>query len=377
MNPPEILISAGDPSGEMHAAELALALQRKTGARIFGLGGPAMRAAGVELLTESSEVAVVGISEALGRIPAAWRALRRMSAAADARRPRLAILVDFPDFNLRLARALDRKGIPIVYFISPQVWAWRSGRVKLLREVVARMIVIFPFEEKFYRDAGVPVEYVGHPLVEAARPRATREEFIVRHGLDAAREIVALLPGSRASEIAHNLPVIISACKQLGVNPEPQFVLAAAPGLAADEFAPYLGGGPAVRVIEGETRDVLTWSRCAIASSGTATVEAALLGTPMVVVYRVSPATAFIARRLVRLPFFSMVNLILERRAVPELIQEGFTAEKLAGEVRRLLASPEVCEAMKRALEEVRTRLASPSPAGAIERAAEIAAGML
>jgi lipid-A-disaccharide synthase len=377
MNLPEILISAGDPSGEMYAAGLAEALRRRTGARLFGLGGQAMRAAGVELLAEASELAVVGISEAVGRLPAALRALRRLTAEAAARRPRLAILVDFPDFNLRLARALHRRKIPIIYFISPQVWAWRSGRVKLLRKVVARMIVIFPFEEKFYREAGVPAEYVGHPLVAMVRPQSTREEFARRHGLDPARAIVALLPGSRASEVEHNLPVMLSACRLLRASREPQFLLAVAPGLRSADFARYLQGEAAVQIVEGETYDALAAARCAIVSSGTATVEAALLGTPMVVVYRVSPATAFIARRLVRSPFFSMVNLILERPAVPELIQEAFTPEKLAGEVRRLLDSPETCARMKQDLAEVRARLASPSPCGPIERSAEIIAGML
>ncbi len=377
MNPPEILISAGDPSGEMYAAQLAEALRRRTGARLFGLGGPAMRKAGVELQAEAAAVAVVGISEAVGRLPAAWQALRQLVAEASARRPRLAILVDFPDFNLRLARRLHRREIPIIYFISPQVWAWRSGRVKLLREVVARMIVIFPFEEKFYRAAGVPAEYVGHPLVRMAHARSTREEWVRRHGLDPARVIVALLPGSRASEIEHNLPVIAAACRQLGESPEPQFALAAAPGLAPSDFARHLADGPAVRIIAGETYDLLAAACCAVVSSGTATVEAALLGTPMVVVYRVSPATAFIARRLVRSPFFSMVNLILERPAVPELIQEAFTPEKVAGELRRLLDSPKTCAKMKQDLAEVRARLASPSPNGPIERTAEIIAGML
>jgi lipid-A-disaccharide synthase len=377
MIPAEILISAGDPSGEIYAAQLAEALRRRTGARLFGLGGPAMRAAGVELLAEAAAVAVVGISEAVGRLPAAWQALRRLVAEATARQPRLAILVDFPDFNLRLARALHRRKIPVVYFISPQVWAWRSGRVKLLREVVARMIVIFPFEERFYLEAGVPAEYVGHPLVQMLRPRGARNEWAGRHGLDPAREILALLPGSRASEIEHNLPVVLAACRQLAVSPEPQFVLAAAPGLGARNFARYLAGGPPVRVIEGQTYDALAAARCAVVSSGTATVEAALLGTPMVVVYRLSPATAFIVRRLVRSPFFSMVNLILERPAVPELIQEAFTPEKLAGELRRLLGSPEACAKMKQDFAEVRARLASPYPGGPIERSAEIIAGML
>jgi lipid-A-disaccharide synthase len=373
-NSPAILISAGDPSGEMHAARLAEALRRRSGARCFGLGGERMRAAGVEIVADASQVAVVGISEVVRRLPAVWRAYRELAAEAARRRPALSILVDFPDFNLRLARRLRASGLRVVYFISPQVWAWRPGRVKLMKRLVERVLCIFPFEEKFYREAGVPADFVGHPLVDAVQPSATRAEFATRHGLDASKLIVAVLPGSRPGEIVHNLPGIRAACERIQKECACEFVLAAAPG--ASEEALRAGDDSAlnIRVVRGETYDALAAADCAIVSSGTATVEAALLGTPMVVVYRVSAATALIARRLVSTPHFAMVNLIAGHRVVPELIQDDFTPARVAEETLRLLHSPQAREAMRQQLAAVREKLGS---GGAIERAAEIIAGML
>ncbi|HVB33493.1 MAG TPA: lipid-A-disaccharide synthase [Patescibacteria group bacterium] len=378
MTAPGILISAGDPSGAMHAARLARALTDRTGARMFGLGTGAMSQAGVELVGDASQIAVIGLSEALELLPRAWRLLNRLEAEAARRRPRLAILVDSPDFNLRLGARLKRLGIPIVYFISPQVWAWRSGRVGRIRQLVERMLVIFPFEEKFYREAGVAAEFIGHPLCDVVKPDAPAGEFRRRWSLDPQQPILALLPGSRPKELAHNLPVMTRAERLLAAAGVPcQPVLAAAPGLAAGDFRSYLGPAPSIRVVEDATYNALAAAECAIVSSGTATVEAALLGAPMVVVYRVSPVSAFLLRRLVHTPFFSMVNLLLERCAVPELIQQDFTPERVAQETRRLLERPEERERMKCALAEVRSRLASPSPLGAIGRAAEIISSLL
>ena len=358
----------------MYAARLAAALRARTGAHIFGLGGPRMREAGVELLADSSKVAVVGISEVIRRLPSVWKVYRQLADEAEKRKPDLAILVDFPDFNLRLARRLHRQGVRIVYFISPQVWAWRPQRVKLIRRLVSRVLCIFPFEEEFYLRADVPVNFVGHPLVDAVRPTMTREQFVERQQLDAKKQIVALLPGSRPAEIAHNLPGMLEACRLLEHDGKYQFVLAAAPGIAKESLLEPTRGGPAVHIVEGATYDALAAADCAIVSSGTATVEAALLGAPMVVVYRVSATTAFIARRMVRTPFFSMVNLIAGRRVVPELIQEAFTPEAVAMEARRLLASAEERETMRKDLAEVRRKL---GPGGAIEKAAGIITGML
>ena len=374
MPPTEILISAGEPSGEMYAARLAAELSTHTGARFFGLGGQQMKAAGVELLADLADVSVVGISEVFRRLPAVWKIYRQLADEAARRRPRLAILVDFPDFNLRLARRLHAQGIPIVYFISPQVWAWRPGRVRLIKKLVRRVICIFPFEEKFYQDAGVPVSYVGHPLVDAVRAGRTRAEFAAKYDLHAGEPIVALLPGSRASEVAHNLPRMVEACHLLQKESAYQFVLAAAPGMTSTHFADYARADVRLHVAEEATYDALAAADCAIVSSGTATVEAALLDAPMVVVYRVSGATAFVARRLVRTPFFSMVNLIAGRSVVAELIQEDFTPQAVAREARRLLESEKARDEVRAGYAEVRKKLGG---GGAIARAAEVIAGML
>lgn len=373
MPPPHILISAGDPSGEIYAAQLATALRERTGAQLFGLGGPRMREAGVELLADSSEVAVVGISEVVRRLPSVWRVYRRLADEAIRRRPALAILVDFPDFNLRLAHRLRAVGIRCVYFISPQVWAWRPGRIHLIRRLVERVLCIFPFEEPFYRDAGVPVDFVGHPLVDMVQPTLDRAAFCARHSLDPATPIVALLPGSRTSELRHHLPLIAETCLRILQGGPCQFALAAAPGLPASEFNGLTLHLHAT-LISGATHHALAAADAAIVASGTATVEAALLGAPMAVVYRVSATSALILRRMIRTPHFAMVNLIAGRRVVPEFIQDDFTPAAVAAVIRRLLDSPSARDEMRAALADVRARLGPP---GAISRAADIIARLL
>jgi lipid-A-disaccharide synthase len=358
----------------MYAARLATALGERTGARFFGMGGPRMAEAGVDLIADYHEVAVVGISEVLHKIPTVIGVQRRIALEAKKRRPALAILVDSPGTHLGVARRLKNIGIPIGYFIGPKVWAWRSGRVRVVKRLVKRMVVIFPFEEKFYRDAGVPVDFVGHPLVDIVRPTMTRAEFATRHGLDAHRPIVALLPGSRRSEIEQHYPRILEACSRLSSIPGVQFVHAAAPGLNTEVFARHADSPLNLKRVEGATYDALAAADCAIIASGTATVEAALLGTPMVVVYRVTPASAFILRRMIRSPFIGMVNLIAGRIVAPELIQDQFTAAAVEFEVRRILESSEATARAKASLAEVRAKL---GPGGAIERAADIFARML
>ena len=383
MMPPQILISAGEASGEMHAARLATALLKRADIHLFGLGGPRMGEAGVELVANCSEVAVLGISEVLHRLPALRRVMRRLVAEAARRKPALAILTDFPGFHLRLARRLRWQGVRNVYFICPQFWAWRPWRVRLVKRRFEHALCIFPFEEKFYRDAGVTVSFIGHPLADQLRPAMSpaeldekRERFARKHGLDGHRRVVALLPGSRPGEIAHNLPPILEACRLLERDSPGrlQFVLAVAPGLKSEQIAEYVRSDRGVRLVEDATYDALTAADVAIVSSGTATVEAALLGAPMVVVYRLSAATAWVARHLVRTPFFAMPNLIAGRQVVPELIQNDFTPERVAEEARRLLDSPQEREKMKRNLGEVRSKL---GPGNAIERAADIVARML
>lgn len=358
----------------MYAARLAAALQKRTGAHLFGMGSARMREAGVELAADASQIAVVGITEVFHRLPAVWRAWRTLEQDAARRKPDLAITVDSPGFNFGLARRLKKQDVRCVYFISPQIWAWRPRRMKWIQQRFERVLVIFPFEEEIYRKAGVPVNFVGHPLVDCVHTSMTREEFAARFGLDAKRTIVAILPGSRPSEIRRSMPVIAEACERIGKNRDMQFAVAAAPGVSDRLLTECAQRNAPFAVVHGHTYEALASADCAVVSSGTATVEAALLGTPMVVVYRVSRLTAAIARRMVKTPFFTMVNLIAGRQVAPELIQESFTAEAVESELLKLLNSREARERQRVGLAEVRSKLGE---GGAIERAAEIICAML
>jgi lipid-A-disaccharide synthase len=300
--------------------------------------------------------------------------MERLVDAAEKRRPALAILTDFPGFHLRLARKLKPRGIRNVYYICPQFWAWRPWRVNLIRRRFAKALCIFPFEEKFFSDAGVPTKFIGHPLVGAVEATKSRKEFCEAHNLDASRAIVTILPGSRAGELSHHMPVLREACARISGKVPAQFVVAAAHAPDVEQLNQGWPAGTSVRVVESETYNALAAATAAIVSSGTATVETALLNVPMVVIYRVSPLTATLARPLVRTPYFAMVNLIAEKRVVPELMQDEFTPERVAAETLRLLQEPNAREAQRRGLEEVRKRLGPP---GAVERAADEIAGML
>jgi lipid-A-disaccharide synthase len=374
MNEPQILLSAGEASSDMYAARLATAMRARTRAKFFGMGGPQMAAAGVELVAEYHEVAVVGISEVLHKIPTVIGVQNRLKRAAQQRHAKLAILVDSPGTHLGVARRMNNIHVPVGYFIGPQIWAWRAGRVRIVKRRVAHMVVIFPFEEQIYRDAGVPVTFVGHPLVDTVRRSMTREEFCARYALDPARKIVTILPGSRPSEIAQNYRRVVAACERLATRGDVQFVHAAAPGLTAEFFAQYAKPSVPFTRAEGATYDALAAADCSIVASGTATIEAALLNAPMVVVYRVKPSTAMIVKRLIRTPFIGMVNLIAGRLVVPELIQDAFTPDAVEKEVRTLLDSPDARADALAGLAEVRVKL---GPGGAIERAADIFIGML
>ena len=336
--PPRILISAGEASSDMYAARLAMALRERTGAEFFGMGGPRMAAAGVDLVADYHEVAVVGVAEVVHKIPTVVKVQNRLAREAARRGASLAILVDSPGTHLGVARRLKNRKIPVGYFIGPQIWAWRPGRIRVVKRLVNRMVVIFPFEEPIYRKAGVAVDFVGHPLVDIVKPTMTRAEFTVRYALDPARPIVALLPGSRKGEIARHYPVLLQACELLAREPRQsgtaQFVLSVAPNVPVGTFAAY-EKSHSVRIthVEGAHYDVLASADCAAVASGTATVEAALLGTPMILFYRVSRATAAIVRPMLTTPFVGMVNLIAGRGLVPELIQDGFTPERTAAEL--------------------------------------------
>jgi len=380
MPPIPLLLSAGEASGDMYAARLATALKQRLDVAIFGMGGPQMRGAGVEIITDYSEVSVVGITEVLKRLPSLFHAMRRLVDEAARRRPPLAILTDFPGFHLRLARKLRIEGIRNVYYICPQFWAWRPWRVNLVRRRFAKALCIFPFEEKFYSDAGVPVKFIGHPLVGTVKPTMTREFFCHKYGLEQGNHIITILPGSRRGEIAHHVPVLVEALRQIRqtLPRPPQIVIAVAPGLDIPPLEAQFPSDWHVRFIQEDTYNALAAADLAIVSSGTATVETALLGKPMIVVYRLSPLTARLAKPLVRARFFSMVNLIAGRAVVPELIQNDFTPQRVAEEAEKLLSTSEEgksrVETMQRGLEEVRRLLGPP---GAVERAADEIAKLL
>jgi lipid-A-disaccharide synthase len=368
MPPISLLLSAGEASGDMYAARLATALKRRADVKIFGMGGPLMQAAGVDIVTDYSEVSVVGITEILSHLPSLIRAMRRLVSEAERRRPALAVLTDFPGFHLRLARKLKARSIRNAYYICPQFWAWRPWRVRIVRRRFAQALCIFPFEEKFYADAGVPVKFIGHPLVGTVHASVGRETFLREQQLDPSRPLVAVLPGSRHAELNQHLPVLREACRRIHGETQAQFVVAAAHNHNAPQLREGWASELPVRIVEGRTYDALASSDTAIVSSGTATVETALLDVPMVVVYRVTPVTAFLAKPLVRTPFFSMVNLIAGRRVVPELIQNDFTPERVSKEVVQLLRDPAARDVMRVGLAEVRIRLGPP---GAVDRAAD------
>jgi lipid-A-disaccharide synthase len=368
MPPLSLLLSAGEASGDMYAARLAAALKSRADIEIFGMGGPQMRAAGVDVVVDYSEVAVLGITEVLRHLPSLIRAMRKLVSEAERRKPALAVLTDFPGFHLRLARKLKAHGIRNAYFICPQFWAWRPWRVRVVRRRFVKALCIFPFEEAFYGNAGVPVQFIGHPLVGAVRPAIDRNGFCTKHGLDAAKPIVTVLPGSRAGELRQHMPVLRAACAQISREQPVQFVLAAAPNTDVRSLREDWPSAVPVCVVQGQTYDALAAADVAIVSSGTATVEAALLNVPMVVVYRVTPLTAALAKQLVRTKFFGMVNLIADRRVVPELIQDDFTPARVAGEVLALLKNPVARDEMRAGLATVRERLGPP---GSVDRAAD------
>ena len=374
MPPTQILISAGEASGDMYAARLATALRERADVHLFGMGGPRMREAGVELVADCSEVSLVGIVEIAKKYSALKRVWKRLVGEAEKRKPRFAILTDFPGFHLRLARALKRQGTQNIYFVCPQFWAWRPWRANLVRRRFVRGLCIFPFEQEWYRSRGVNADFIGHPLVGNVAATKTRAEFAASLGLDPDKPIIALLPGSRAGEIAHHVPPLMRACHLIAKSHTAQFVLALAPGMGKSQIAGFLPSDVQVHVVEDATYDALGAADLAIVSSGTATVEAALIDAPMIVVYRLAPVTAAVARWLVRTPMFAMVNLIAGKRVVPELVQKDFTPERVAGEAIQLLDSPEARAEMRRGLAEVREKLGPP---GAIDRAADIIAAML
>jgi lipid-A-disaccharide synthase len=375
-----ILISAGEASGEMYGAQLIAALRRRLAGRVpaelcsagqpgaavptrgtppiefFGVGGDRMRAAGCDTIVDSKDLAVVGISEILSHLPEIWRLFYKLIGEADKRRPDLAIVIDSPAFNWRVARQMRKRGIPVVYYVCPQFWAWRQGRVRLLRKYVDKALVIFPFEEKFYRERGVDASFVGHPLADLPRPAIEHEDYARENKLDLTKLWITLMPGSRVKEVKMNLPTILESARKLGTAYE--FLLPVAPTLDRNLLEGLIGSA-AIHMVP-ESLPALYHSRAGIIASGTATVEAAIMGTPFVMVYRVSALTYLLGKPRVKVPRFAMVNLIAGQEVVPELVQQDFTAEKVVAKLNEILPDSPARDLMLTGLAGVRASLRGP-----------------
>jgi lipid-A-disaccharide synthase len=364
------MVSCGEASGDLYAGALIDALRAlDPSVDVFGLGGDRFREAGGRLIGDFHGLAVTGLVEALKVLPDSYAIYRKLVEAAERERPDVLVLIDYPDFNFRLMSAVRRLGVPIVYYVSPQLWAWRPGRMQTMKAMVDRVLPIFPFEEALYRREGIDVRFVGHPLIDLAAPRESRDSFLEGLDLDSSRPLVALLPGSRPNELHRLVPVLAAAVPRIASRViGTQFVVARAPHLADSYFAPFQGVGATVRVVEGRTDDVLASSDVVVTASGTATVQTALHGKPMVVVYRLSPLTYKLGKPLVRVTNYCMVNLVAGERVVEELIQEACTPDAVAKEAVDLLTNHERAADMREQLAAVREQLGGP---GASARAAE------
>jgi lipid-A-disaccharide synthase len=358
-----VMISCGEPSGDLYAGALAAELRaRVRSVEIVGLGGPRLQAAGATLSGQFTGLTVTGLTEVVAVLPRSWRMYRRLVSDARARRPDVFVAIDFSGFNFRLMAALRRLGIPVVYYVSPQVWAWRSHRIQTMKRLVDKVLVIFPFEASVYERAGVPVQFVGHPLVDLARPEQPRAPFLGGLGLRPDARTIALLPGSRPNELQRIATTMAESAAIIRARVSGvQFVVARAPNLPDLLFAPF---PPDVAIVEGKTDDVLAASDVVITASGTATVQAALHGKPMVVVYRLSPLTYRLGKPFVKLDTYAMVNLVAGQRIVPELIQTDFTAERVAHEAIALLTDADRHARTRDALRDVCQRLGTPGASG-------------
>lgn len=396
MSDPTIFISAGEASGEHYGALLIDALQRRlagAGRRgsFFGMGGARMKAAGLECIVRAEDMAVMGITEVVRHLPRIYAGYRRLKRSILDRRPDLAILIDFPDIHFKLAKELHQLGVPVIFFVSPQLWAWKKHRLKLVQDYIDRMLVIFPFEEPFYRENGVEAEFVGHPLAELPKPAIAREQFAASAGMNASRTWIALLPGSRPREIRDNLPGMLAGARQLSTQRNFDFIVPLAPTLssaqasAVEDMVQKKAAGLSIHFCR-DARAALFHARASVVASGTATVEAALIGNPFIVVYRVSPLTYAIAKRVITLPHVAMVNLIAGRRVVPELIQNDFTAANIVQHIGALLPDGPHRESMMMELSRIRSMLSTglkdapkltKDASGAIDRVAAIALEVL
>ena len=373
----KILMIAGEASGDLHGSHLVKEmLSLDPTLQFYGVGGKKMKNEGVELIADSKEMAVVGITEVLLKLKRIYQIYRKLKNSLTSNSPSLVILIDYPDFNLRFAREAKKKNIPIVYYISPQVWAWRKGRIKKIGRLIKKMIVIFPFEKKIYEEAQIDVDFVGHPLLDAIRSQFSREEAFQQFSLSSGVTTIGLLPGSRMNEVKRHLPPMIEAIPLISkqINPV-QFIIPVAPGLDLGEVQNLVGSKREnIRVVENNIYDVMRISDVVIVASGTATMEAAIMGAPMIVVYRVSPLTYLLGKMLIKVKNIGMVNIIAGKTVVPELIQKDVTPEKITSAVVQILENPSKQEEIKKELNSLKEKIGK---SGASFRAAQIIISLL
>ena len=373
----KILIISGEASGDLHGANLVRELKKESPSlAFFGVGSKRMREAGVQMLADASEISVVGGTEVLTHLGAIYRVYSRLKRFLKEERPDLLVLIDFPDFNIMVGKAAKKLGIPVLYYISPQVWAWRKGRIKKIAELVKAVVVVFPFEVELYKSAGVDVRFVGHPLADVVKSEFTKIEARKHLGLDHTRRTIALLPGSRKKEITHLLPDMLEAARELDTMfRDLQFVLPVAPTLTMDFIRQHVEvSGVPVKIVDGGVYDALRASDAAIVTSGTATLETGLMGVPMAIVYRMSKVSYFIGRLIIDVDHVGLVNIIAGKRLVPELIQQEATPQNMAVAISKMLRDPVYYKEITDGLAAVRVQLGD---AGASARAAAVVLSLL
>ena len=377
MKSKKILLVAGEVSGDLHGSHLVEAIQRiEPEVQFSGVGGEGLERRGVKLLYSAHSLSVVGITEVFVKLRTILKALRGLKRSLEREKPDLVILIDFPEFNLRLAKIAHRRGIPILYYISPQVWAWRPKRIRLIAQLVRKMVVLFPFEVPLYEAAGVDVECVGHPLLDIVKPTLPKEKAYQQFGLDPKQRTIGLLPGSRSHEVERLLPPLLASAHLLQKEiPDLQFVIPLAPGLPKTILSSRMKNiSVPVKVVEGFTYDVMNLSDLLITASGTATLEGAILGKPMIIIYKVSFPSYWIGRALIRVDHIGLVNLVAEKEIAPELIQKDVHPQRIADEALRILRDPILSRKMSESMGEVCQKLGKP---GAAQRAARIVTSLL
>lgn len=363
-----VMIVAGEASGDLHGSGVVRELRALSPAiEIFGIGGEKMKAAGMDLVYHVNELSFMGFVEVIKHLPLIRSVKKTLEQLLTLKRPDAVVLIDYPGFNLRFAASVKARGIPVLYYISPQVWAWHRSRLKTMKKVIDRMMVVFPFEVPLYEREGIPVEFVGHPLLEVLSATASEKEFRKRNGLDPAKPLLALFPGSRVQEIENIFPIMLEAGKAVARSHGMELAVGIAPTLPERLFADGfdLGG---VRIVRGGAYDLMRWAAFALVTSGTATLETACFGTPMCVLYKTSWPTYLIGRLLVRVRNIGLVNIVAGRQIVPEFVQADMSVPKIVEVVDRLIGEPAALESMRRDLSAIRSQLGTP---GASRRVAE------